>query len=251
MTALADYSARYECAKLTRQDGILQITLHSGGESLVWGALPHRELPNLFRDVGQDLENRVVIFTGTGNSFSGPRPPPATRQGRSTADWDRLMREGKALLTNLLDIEVPMISAINGPAIRHSELPLLCDIVLASDTAVFEDAGHFDSGFVPGDGLNIVYSMLIGVNRARYFLLTSQQLSAQEALSLGLVNEVLPPQKLLDRAYEHAHNLLRHPDMHLRHTRQILVEPLKRQIRDSLSQFLALEALANIDRGRP
>jgi enoyl-CoA hydratase/carnithine racemase len=246
----AEYSERYQCVKMQRSDGILQLTLHTEGKALVWGAIPHRELPQVFLDVGSDLENRVIILTGTGDSFSGPRPPVAMRQGRSTSDWDRIMREGKALLTNLLNIEVPMISAINGPAIRHSELPLLCDIVLAAETAVFEDAGHFDSGFAPGDGLNIVYSMLLGLNRARYFLLTSQCLSAREALQLGLINEVLPPAKLLQRAHEHAHNLLRHPDMHLRHTRQILVEPFKRQIATQLPQYLALEALANIDRAR-
>jgi enoyl-CoA hydratase/carnithine racemase len=248
---LVDYAERYQCAKLSRQDGILQVALHTDGGSLIWGALPHRELPDLFHDIGRDLENRVIILHGTGTTFSGPRPPPASRLGRSTADWDRIMREGKSLLLNLLDIEAPMISVINGPALRHSEIPLLCDIVLASDTACFEDAGHFESGFAPGDGLNIVYTMLLGVNRARYFLLTSQNLSAQEALSFGMINEIHAQDKLMDRAYEHARKLLQHSDMHLRHTRAILTEPIKRQIRDQLPHYLALEALANIDRGQP
>jgi enoyl-CoA hydratase/carnithine racemase len=247
---LAEYEKRYQTVKMERQDGILLMTLHTDGNSLTWGALPHRELPDAFRDVGSDLENRVVILTGTGAEFSGPRPAPAARQGRSTEDWDRIMREGKALLENLLAIEVPMISAINGPALRHSEIPLLCDIVLAADTAAFEDAGHFESGLVPGDGVNVVYSILLGVNRARYFLLTSQNLSAREAHSLGLVNEVVPRAQLLSRAFEHAHKLAQHLDMHLRHTRLILTEYLKREIRAYLGHSLALEALANIDRTR-
>ena len=93
-----------------------------------------------------------------------------------------------------------MISAINGPAWRHSEIPLLCDIVLAADTAQFQDSAHFLSDVVPGDGMHIVYPLLLGMNRGRYFLLTGQTLDAQKALELGLVAEVLPPDKLLARA---------------------------------------------------
>jgi enoyl-CoA hydratase/carnithine racemase len=248
---LFDYAEKYQCARLSRQDGILEVKLHTAGESLVWGAVPHCELPQLFYDISQDRENRVVILTGTGKTFSGPRPPAAARKARSTSEWDRIMREGKALLTNLLNIEVPMIAAINGPAMRHSELPLLCDIVLCAESASFEDAGHFESGFAPGDGLNIVYTMLLGINRARYFLLTSEVLDANRALQLGLVNEVLPPDELMSRADHHARKLIQHPDMHLRHTRQILVEPIKRQIQTQLPHYLALEAIANMDRARP
>lgn len=245
----ADYSQRYQTVKMERQDGILLLRLHTNGGPLEWGALSHKELPEALHDVGSDLENRVIILTGSGDAFSGPRPSAAVRQARSTRDWDGIIREGKALLQNLLSIEAPMIGTINGPALRHSELPLLCDIVLAAETATLEDAGHFDSGLVPGDGVNIVYPILLGMNRARYFLLTGQSLSAQEALTLGLVNEVLPRERLLERAFEHAYRLARHPDMHLRHTRLILTEYLKRQLQAYLGHSLSLEALANIDRG--
>ena len=78
---------------------------------------------------------------------------------------------------NLLNIEVPVISAINGPAWRHGEIPLLSDIVLAADTAAFQDSAHFPNGLVPGDGMHIVMPLLLGMNRGRYFLLTGQTLS--------------------------------------------------------------------------
>ena len=95
--------------------------------------------------------------------------------------------EGKRLLMNLLDIPMPMISAVNGPALIHAEIPVLCDIVLASETAAFQDAPHFPNGIVPGDGVHLVWPLLLGANRGRYFLLTGQKLSAQEALTLGVV----------------------------------------------------------------
>ena len=85
-----------------------------------------------------------------------------------------------------------MISAVNGPCNMHSEVPLMGDIVLASEDAYFQDASHFPRGQVPGDGQHVIWSFLAGHTRARYFLLTGKKLSAQEAKEWGVVNEVLP-----------------------------------------------------------
>src|ERR1700752_1174112 len=103
---------------------------------------------------------------------------------------------------NLLDIEVPVIAAVNGPALIHAEIAVLSDIVIASDNAEFQDAPHFPNGLVPGDGVHIVWPLVLGVNRGRYFLLTGQKLSAREAQTLGVVSEVVPRERLLNRARE-------------------------------------------------
>ena len=169
-TKLEDYADKYQTVRFERRNGILQMTLHTDGGSLRWGFLPHGELPDAFYDVGNDRENRVVIITGTGAEFSGPRATPGTSSFPTRPDIDRIDRihwEGRHLLMKLLDIEVPVISAINGPAWRHSEIPLLCDIVLAADTAQFQDSAHFASEVVPGDGMHIVYPLLLGMNRGR------------------------------------------------------------------------------------
>ncbi len=245
------YKNRYKTLTMERDaDGILLLTAHTDGGPLRWGALPHEEWPHAFHDIAMDRANRVVILTGTGDEFSGPRPPAATRYARPVADMDRIVFDGRQLLANLLEIQAPIISAINGPAIRHSEIPLLSDIVLASDDTVIEDAGHFDSGLVPGDGVNLIYPMLMGMNRARYFLFTSQRLSAHEALDLGLVNEVLPRAALMERAWFWARKLAAHNDMHLRNTRQILTLELRRKIHEHLGYTLTLEAMANLGRDK-
>ena len=128
---------------------------------------------------------------------------------------DRIHWEGRHLLMKLLDIEVPVISAINGPAWRHSEIPLLCDIVLAADTAQFQDSAHFASEVVPGDGMHIVYPLLLGMNRGRYFLLTDQTLRRPKGpYEFGLVAEVLAPDRgVLARAWEIAEDLAKKPTL--------------------------------------
>src|SRR5262249_47963163 len=115
MTKFEDYSTKYKTIRMERRNGVLQMTLHSDGGPLRWGFLPHSELPEAFHDVGFDHENRVVIITGTGEEFSGPRANPGTSSfptRPSVERVDRIHWEGRHLLMKLLDIEVPIISAI-------------------------------------------------------------------------------------------------------------------------------------------
>jgi enoyl-CoA hydratase/carnithine racemase len=243
MAQFETYAQAYQTIRMERRNGILQMTFHTEGGPLQWGELPHREFAQAFHDVGSDPDNKVVILTGTGEVFSGPRATPGMRLRRTAAAWDRTYWEGKHLLLNLLDIEVPMISAINGPAWRHSELPLLCDIVLAAEDTLFQDSAHFPNGMVPGDGMHIIYPLLLGLNRGRYFLLTGQTLDARQAQELGLVNEVLPRQELLARAWTLAEQLAQRPPLVLRYSRVLLTQHIKRLMHDLLGYGLALEGL--------
>src|SRR3981189_204824 len=252
MTELSDYAGKYETIRMERYDGILQVILHTNGGALQWGLLPHRELPLAFHDISNDHETKVVILTGTGTEFSGPRVtngrPPLFPTRPSMEVVDRLLTEGQQGLMNFLNIEVPVISAVNGPAWRHSELPLLADIVLAADTAQFQDSAHFASDVVPGDGMHIVMPLLLGLNRGRYYLLTGQTLDAKKALEFGLVAEILPPDKLLARAWELAEGLTKKPTLVLRYTRLLLTEYLRRLMHDLLGYGLGMEMLALIEK---
>jgi len=255
MIKFDDYKDRFNTVKMERtDDGILLMQLHTDGKDLRWGLEPHEELPQAFYFVGQDRENRVIIFTGTGTEFSGPagdpnNPPFPTRP--EAFAFDKLYSEGKSLLMNMLNIEVPIISAVNGPAMRHSELPLLCDIVLAAEEASFQDSGHFISTLMPGDGVHVVYPLLMGLNRGRYFLMTGQVIGSKEAKDLGMVNEILPRDQLLDRAWELARQLNKFPPLHLRYTRVIITEYLRRHMQDLLGYGLALEGMALMERPLP
>jgi enoyl-CoA hydratase/carnithine racemase len=246
-TKFEDYAHKYQTIRMRREDGILEMTLHTEGGSLRWGRLPHAELEEAFHHIARDRENQIVIMTGIGDEFSGPVPEPVANRAYHRMDavgWGELGWESKGLLTNLLAIDAPMIGAVNGPAARHAELPLMCDMVLAADTASFQDSAHFVGGLVPGDGMHVVMPMLMGLNRGRYFLFTGQVIGATEAKTMGLVGEVMPRDRLLPRAWELARIVLRQPELNRRYTRTLLTEQLRRQINELLPYGLALEGLA-------
>ena len=246
-TKLDDYASKYKTIRFRREDGILEMSLHTDGGPLRWGRLPHAELEEAFLNVGRDPDNKVIILTGTGDEFSGPAPDPEANRAyhkMTAAEWGELGWEAKGFHTNLLAIEVPMISAVNGPALRHAELPVMCDIVLASETAAFQDSAHFVGGLVPGDGVHIVFPLTMGLNRGRYFLLTGQVIGALEAKEVGLVSEVLPGERLLPRAWELARLILKQPELNRRYARIVMTEQLRRQFNDLLPYGLALEGLA-------
>jgi enoyl-CoA hydratase/carnithine racemase len=219
------YRNRYQNIQLEREDGILTMTLQTNGGNFVWSALAHEELGYCFTDIGADRENKVVIMTSTGDNWCAEIDAGSFKLS-TAGDWD---------LT------------VNGPARIHPEIPVLSDIVIASETALFQDAPHFMSGIVPGDGAHIVWPHLLGANRGRYFLLTGQELDARTALEYGAVSEVLPVAKLMPRARELAAMIAAKPQLTRRYSRVALTQRIKRLMHEGLGYGLAIEALAAID----
>lgn len=246
MSSLDTYRNRYTRAALRREGGVLEVRFHDGHDSpLIWDEPAHRELPDLFADIARDPDNHVVILTGTGDTFCAAQDSSGWPR-LTAATWDKIFTEGRRLLRNLLEIEVPVIGAVNGPARWHAELLVLSDVVLAADHAVLQDAPHFPYA-VPGDGVHSVWPALLGPNRGRYFLLARQEIDAHEALRLGIVGEVLPQDRLLPRAWELAEDLDAHDPLTLKYTRLALTQQLKRAVLQDLPFGLSLEGLAGIN----
>jgi enoyl-CoA hydratase/carnithine racemase len=239
------YAQKYSNVSMRRHDGILQLTFHTNGQSLVWALDVHDSLPYLFEEIAADRENKVVIMTGTGDAYCD-KLDHSTFGSRRPEHWDNVRHEGQRLLNNLLEINVPVIAAVNGPARVHSEIPVMADVVLATRTAVFQDQ-HFKAGTVPGDGCAVVWNHLLGPNRGRYFLLTAQELDAAAALHLGVVNEVLDAADLLPRAWQLAEEFASKSFLACRYTRQVLTHEYKRLLRDGIGHSLALQGLAKVD----
>lgn len=238
------------------EDGILLMQCHTGGGSLVWDWKAHDDMADAFADIAGDREIRCLIHTGTGENYNadwgtlpnGEQPDEPVYQlmpgERGLNKLDEKAWYNRNLQFNVLNVGVPVISAVNGPCNIHSEVPLMSDIVLASENAWFQDVSHFPRGLVPGDGQHIIWNFLVGHNRGRYLLLTGKKLSAQEAHEWGAVAEVLPKDKLLDRAWELAHELVKRPPLVLRNTRALFTQELKRAFLNELSHGTALETYA-------
>ena len=250
MSRLDAYRDSFPNARLTRsKTGVLEVALHTDGGTLVFNGHTHEQFVDLFHAIGSDPKNRVVILTGSGDAFMETISPDGfdffTPRG-----YDKIYREGKKVLMNILDIEVPLIAAVNGPARLHSEYVLLADIVLASPSTVFQDRPHFEFGIVPGDGVHLLWQEVIGTVRGRYFILTRQELDAQTAREWGAVNEIVPADKLLARAREIAEGLAELPPLTTRYTRVALTQKLRRIVDEGIGYGLALEGISAADVAR-
>ncbi|MGW1028603.1 enoyl-CoA hydratase/isomerase family protein [Streptomyces sp. NPDC002577] len=256
-TRFAEYENRYANYRFElSEEGILFMQCHTNGKSLVWDWKAHDDMADVFADIAGDREIKVLIHTGTGENYNadwgllpnGQQPEEPVYQlmpgERGLNKLDEKAWYSRNLTFNVLDVDVPMISAVNGPCNIHSEVPLMGDIVLASDDAWFQDVSHFPRGQVPGDGQHVIWNFLVGHNRGRYMLLTGKKLSAQEAMEWGAVAEVLPKEQLLDRAWELARELAKRPPLVLRYTRQLFTQELKRAFLNELGHGLARETYA-------
>jgi enoyl-CoA hydratase/carnithine racemase len=244
------YRESFPNARLTRSKlGVLEVALHTRGGTLIFDGHTHEQFVDLFDAIGSDPDNRVVILTGSGSAFMETISPEGfdffTPQG-----YDKIYREGRKVLMNILDIEAPLIAAVNGPARLHSEYILLADIVLATPSTVFQDKPHFDFGIVPGDGVHLLWQEAIGTIRGRYFILTRQELDAQTAKEWGAVNEIVAADKLLRRAREIAEGLAELPPLTARYTRIALTQKLRRIIDEGVTLGLALEGISAADVAR-
>jgi enoyl-CoA hydratase/carnithine racemase len=244
MSGFDAYRASFSNARLTRsKSGVLEVALHTDGGTLVFNGHTHEQFVDLFHAIGSDSDNRVVILTGSGNAFMETISPEGfdffTPRG-----YDKIYREGRKVLMNILDIEAPLIAAVNGPVRLHSEFVLLADIILATPSTVFQDKPHFAFGIVPGDGVHLLWQETIGPIRGRYFILTGQELDAQTAKEWGAVNEIVADDKLLPRAREIAEGLAKLPSLTTKYTRIALTQKLRRIIDEGVTLGLALEGIS-------
>jgi enoyl-CoA hydratase/carnithine racemase len=251
-THLDDYGEKWsEFLVMRREEGILEVRMHTEGGPAKWGIGIHRALIPAFHDIAMDPDNECVILTGTGEAFLGATDPE---------DWKRFGFTEKYTFEKgydlwyvdqvhepfaLLDLEIPVIAAVNGPLFIHQELALLNDLVICTPDTTLTDGHYTGMGIVPGDGVQTVFRELLGPIRANHFLLTGQTLDATEMLALGVVGEVVERDELLDRAWELARTVfMARARSHRRMTRALLVQPWREKLVKELPFGMAMECWA-------
>src|SRR6202162_619194 len=143
--------------------------------------------------------------------------------------YEYAYKDGRINVSALVnDLEIPTIGLVNGPGF-HTEILTMCDITIATEDAVLFDL-HYDIGSVPADGIHNAFQELLGVKRAAYALLTGEAITAQQALEWGMVNEVVPRERLISRAYEIADHIMTQPRTVRRLTTQIVLRPWKQRV---------------------
>ena len=200
----------YEAIRIERRaNGVAIATLNRPDKLNAVNARMHTELSTLARDFELDPEVKVLVITGAGRAFcaGGDFSGGSAVGGRVTDLW----QEAHQIVDHLLECTKPVISAVNGYAMGlGATVALLCDVVVAARSAVFADT-HVRMGIGAGDGGQVIWPFLMGVNRAKYYLMTGDRLKAEEAERLGLVNFVVDDAQLLPRALEIADRLAAGP----------------------------------------
>lgn len=242
-----DYREKYATYfKLERHNGILQVQMHTKGGPVMYGLPIHNAWSQLWLDIGNDPDNEVLIFSGTGDKWIAGFDPDFAAQSLdempADAFYDQIYTDATKLLEAFIfNIDIPTIACINGSGL-HTEFALLCDITLCAEQAELFDP-HFKFNLVPGDGQGLTFQELMGVKRAAYFLYTSDKITAQLAKEMGLVNEVLPLDRLLPRAWEIAEKIMQKPRTIRRLTSAVLRRQWKRRLVEDLGFHIAHELL--------
>ncbi len=201
----------------------------------------HEDLTALFRMLKRENEARVAILTGSGQAFSAGGDFAWFPTLRDTGRLDHLRRDAKQLIWDLVDIEIPIIAAINGPAVGlGASVALLCDVIFMASDAIISDP-HVRVGLVAGDGGTAIWPLLVGPARAKEYLMTGNPLSAQEAERIGLVNRVFPADRLLAETTAFAQKLARGAPLAIRFTKMAVNKLIKDALNVAFDSAAGLE----------
>jgi enoyl-CoA hydratase len=239
-----DYADYQHLAFEHRPNGVLLITLNRPEVLNAANARLHWELTQVWLTVDADPETRVALVTGAGRAFSAGGDLSLVDEMAGNPDAvARTLREASDLVYNMINCEKLIVSAINGVAVGAGlVVALLADVSVIAETARLTD-GHTRLGVVAGDHAAIVWPLLCGMAKAKYYLLTADFLDGKEAERIGLVSLCVPPGELMAKASAVADGLARGSQPAIRWTKRALNNWL-RQAGPIFDQSLALEMLS-------
>lgn len=226
-----------------REPGILWLTLNRPDVLNAADARLHTEFVHVWQTIDRDPTVRVAVITGAGRAFSAGGDLQMVEDAYQNYDEiTRILDEARDLVYNILRCSKPIVSAINGPAVGAGlVIALLADISIAAESARLAD-GHVRMGVAAGDHAVIIWPLLCGMAKAKYYLMTSAFVSGREAERIGLVSLCVPDDELLDKAMAVATNLANGPRHAIKFTKRALNQWLL-QAGPIFDHSLALEML--------
>jgi enoyl-CoA hydratase len=238
-----DYS-KYEHILFDVKDGVALLTINRPDVYNATNFKLHNELSKVWLDLGNDDDVRVVVITGAGTAFSAGGDFDLIQESIGNAKVIAgTMEEARDIVHNMINLDKPVISAINGVAVGAGlAVALLADISIASDKARFTD-GHVRLGVAAGDHAAVIWPMLIGMAKAKYYLMTCEFLDGTEAERIGLVSQVVPHDELMDKAMDVARRLAVGSQQALRYTKRSLNQWLRQAEHTAFDYSLSLEML--------
>ena len=236
--------SQYQTIKLTRSEpGILEIGMGEEGKLAVADATGHRELADVWREIDADPQTSVVIVRGVGKGFSGGGDLELVEAMANDFETRaRVWREARDIVYNVINCSKIIVSAMHGPAVDAGlVIGLLADISIAAKNARIID-GHTRLGVAAGDHAAIIWPLLCGMAKAKYYLLLCDEVRGEEAERIGLVSLCVEEHELVDKAREIARRLAQGSQSALRWTKYSLNNWL-RMAGPAFDASLALEML--------
>ncbi len=204
----------------------------------------HNELSRIWPDLGKDPEVKVAVITGAGRAFSAGGDFDMLEKTLGNPEMIAAqMEEAGNTVYNMINLDKPVISAINGVAVGAGlAVALLADISIASERARITD-GHTRLGVAAGDHAAVIWPLLCGMAKAKYYLLTCDFIDGKEAERIGLVSMAVPHEELMPKAMEVATKLASGPQTAIRYTKRALNQWLRMAGHTAFDYSLALEMI--------
>lgn len=197
----------YKTLLYEKADGIARVTLNRPESLNALNSTVYTELYDVFEAIENDADVRVVILTGSGEKAFAAGSDVVEMQNMSTLDIQKFVATIRKASDRIYNLTKPTIAAINGYALGGGcELSMCCDLRICSEKARFGQP-EINLGLIPGASGTQRLARLIGVAKAKELIFLGDMIKADEALSLGLVNKVVPPESLMDEAMEWAKKL--------------------------------------------
>jgi enoyl-CoA hydratase len=246
--------SEYEFLKVEVADRVATITINRPEALNAVNNVVHHELEQIWIDVRADRNVNAIILTGAGRAFcaggdvkgmaDGTLLGANAKQGKGRGRGPIAASNGRRLVDNMLDVEQPIIGAINGDAVGlGATLALLCDITVVSEKARLADT-HVKVGIVAGDGGAVIWPLLIGPHRAKEFLMRGNFINGAEAGRIGMVNYAVAPELVMPKARELAQELADGPTWAIRWSKVSVNKWLKQQSNLIMDASLAYEMMS-------